>query len=359
MFTTRAELSPGWVGVAAALLLLACAGPEPGSVKPTSAQKPAETGEAPKTSLRIIIEPFPDFYFQARAQLAGVGEALPLLQPVADAYRPVDQVRGSWGGYWRFDVPGLESQSPDDFAEWFSEAPETVKERAGTVPIREPGQAMARAMKDVWPQFLSNHWPHRRDALRGPMAQLRREFMPKHQEALRYMLDSLGIENPKIEVPMYLVLETHPPGASTYRSYSGPLAVLSTNDLLEHDRVSDLAETLLHETCHVLDLASKGDADAFSVLRKMLEARGITRQDPRHHDVPHLIMFVQSEETMRRLYNPDHLAYGDTPRAGIAPLYERSGAAADYVRRHWRDFLDGNIDRETALTRIADDTIAE
>ena len=34
-------------------------------------------------------------------------------------------------------------------------------------------------------------------------------------------------------------------------------------------------------------------------------------------------MFVQAEETMRRFFNPDHLAHGDA-----TDLYERTGVTA-------------------------------
>ena len=35
------------------------------------------------------------------------------------------------------------------------------------------------------------------------------------------------------------------------------------------------------------------------------------RRDDAYHTVPHNLIFVQAEETMRRLLNPEHLAYGD------------------------------------------------
>ena len=55
-------------------------------------------------------------------------------------------------------------------------------------------------------------------------------------------------------------------------------------------------------------------------------------------------MFVQAEETMKRLYDADHVAYGDTQRGDIAPLYERAGKAAVIVRRVWGEYLDGEFE---------------
>lgn len=366
MLSGRDLVRPRLAALVAALgfgltVLIGCSTSQPvasdAAQRETSAQ-PAASAE-PATGLRLIVEPFADFFFQVRAQAAGIGDADSRLTPIVEAFEPVHETRGSWGGYFRFDVPALASKSPAEFGQWLGKAPESVPGRRGTdVPVRAPGLAMAAAMEPIWPEFLADTWPQRRSRLLVPMARLQAEFMPKHRTALKYMLDSLAIEDPEVEVPMYLVLETHPPGASTYRSYSGPVAVLSTNDLLGEGRFSDLMETLLHETCHALDGASQGDGDAFTKLRAMLEDRGIPRSDERWRGIPHLVMFVQSEETMRRVYDPDHIAYGDTQRGDIAPLYERWGDSAVSVRRHWRDFLDDKIDRETALTRIADDAAA-
>ncbi len=252
------------------------------------------------------------------------------------------------------------SRTPDELAEHFVDAAETVERRGGgEVPIRGPGLAMAETMKGVWPHFRDERWPERRARLEGVLERLEREFLPKHRQALRHMLDSLGIPDPEIEVPTVLVHEVHPPGASTYRSRTGPIAVLSVNDLQGEGRFSDLEETLLHETCHALDLASKTDRDAFSVLRDLLRGQGVAGRDRRLHDIPHLVMFAQAENTMRRLYDPEHVAYGDSSRGDIAPLYERSGEEAVVVRRVWSEYLDGNLTRETALRTIVDELIVE
>lgn len=312
------------------------------------------------SGLDLRVEPFTDFYFLVRAQAADVVPADPDLQPVIDAWLPVQEQIGTFGGFWRFDLPGMLSSSPEEFRSWFDDpdVPESVPSRAGgTIPIKAPGLAMAAAMESVWPAFRETQWPEREGQLYEVRARLQREFMPKHREALAYMLRSLGIANPEVDVPTYLALDIHPPGASTYRSRSGPVFVASTRELLSEGRFSDLEETLLHEVCHALDLASDGDNDVFSLMRSMLNERGVTRSDRRHHDVPHLVMFVQAEETMKRLYNADHVAYGDTQRGDIAPLYQREGDAAVIVRRVWGQYLDGDFDMQEAVRRIVDEVL--
>lgn len=305
-------------------------------------------------SLDVRIAPFTNFYFLVRAQAGGVLEIDPTLQPVIDAWMPVQQARGAWGGMWQFDLAGMLADSPAEFGEWFDEREESVEDRGREVPIRGPGKAMASAMETAWPAWREAEWPALEERLSDAHSRLQEEFLPRHREAFGYMLQSLQIEDPEVELGTYLAWEIHPPGASTYRSNDGPVAVLSVRDLLGEGRFSDLTETVLHEATHALDGASRGDGDAFSRLRTLLEERGIERRDQRHHDVPHLVMFVQSEETMRRLFDPDHVAYGDTRRGDIAPLYERHGGDAVIVRREWRSYLDGNQSMEEALVSIAD-----
>lgn len=359
---TGAERADSWIlPILAVVFVIGCTSSAT-DTPPSSAAVPSASTEAvPPTassSLDLRIEPFTDFYFLVRAQAAGVVPATADLQPIIDAWMPVQEHIGTFGGFWRFDLPGLLSSSPEEFRAWFDDMPESVPSRAGgIIPIQGPGWAMAAAMESAWPTFRDERWPERKAELDEITARLERDFMPKHRQALGYMLRSLGIADPEISVPTHLALDIHPPGASTYRSDSGPVFVASTRDLLGEGRFSDLEETLLHEVCHSLDAASDGDDDAFSLMRTMLEERGVTRDDRRHHDVPHLVMFVQAEETMKRLYDPDHVAYGDTQRGDIAPLYERSGEAAAIVRRVWSRYLDGDYDLQEAVRRIVDEVL--
>jgi hypothetical protein len=61
-------------------------------------------------------------------------------------------------------------------------------------------------------------------------------------------------------------------------------------------------------------------------------------------------MFVQAAETMRRIYNPDHVAYGEA-----TGLYERLGEVAVVEREVWPRHLDGELTRDEALRRIVEE----
>ena len=350
-----------WTLAAVGLLVtIGCGDPSaPGNAADSATTDAGASAQVVKTTLDLRVEPFTDFYFWIRAQAGDVVPTEPEFQPIIDAWMPVQEQRGAWGGFWRFDLAGMLATSPEEFGAWFDKRNESIpSRRGGEIPIRGPGQAMAAAMVEIWPTYLEQHWPTRRDLLMQAKDDLQRQFMPQHQRALQYMLESLAIQDPEITLPVFLALEIHPPGASTFRTNDGAAAVLSTRELLSEGRFSDLAETVLHESTHALDGASRGDGDAFTRLRAKLEERGIERGSRLFRTAPHLIMFVQSEETMRRVYDPNHIAYGDTQRGEIAPLYERDGEPAVIVRREWRRYLDGEAELEETLERIADQVAA-
>ena len=346
------------LAVALCLALLGCAGTD---YEPTD---PASAPEAPpqppaRAHIELQVKPLPELYFEIRAQAADLIPTRPALAEAVRAWDPVKAEVGTFGGFWRFDLAGLLSRDPAEFWEWMEQYPESIRSRSGgSIPLRAPGEALATGIESAWPHFLAATWPKRKRALEGIRHQLEEVFMPEHREALAYMLEALVIEDPGLAVPVYLVTHSHPPGATTYRSRSGPVVVLSTSALLLNGQISDLQETILHETCHTLDAASDGETDAFSTLRRLLAEAGVAERDPRMHDIPHLLMFVQSEETMRRFYDRNHRAYGDSTRGDIAPLYERSGPAADITRRHWRRFLDHEITRDEALELIVRESLA-
>lgn len=65
-------------------------------------------------------------------------------------------------------------------------------------------------------------------------------------------------------------------------------------------------------------------------------------------------MFVQAEETVRRLFNPDHVAYGDA-----TDLYQRTGATAVVEREIWPRHLDGELSLDEALRRIVESVVPQ
>jgi len=300
-----------------------------------------------KTGLELRVDPFVDLYFSVRAQAADLDEEpAPGYGPAVGAARSVQEMLGSFGGWGPLDSQVFEL-SPAEVVEAFSSLPEPYERRGRSLSLRGPAVRLAEAVEALMPGFLAGEWPTRRSRLEARVDFLEREFIPRHREALAHMMSSLGISDPGSTVPMYLVTTTNPPGAMTYYLHGGRQVSVLAVGVGGSDSL--LMETLLHEATHTLDLASRESGSVFGAMRQLLEDRGLSRGDNAYHDIPHTLMFIQAAETMRRVYDPAHVAYGDA-----TDLYERSGEIAVVELAVWPRYLAGELSRDEALRRIVE-----
>ena len=339
-------------GPALAALLVVVVLPSPGPGRQASAASEEPPGSATRLALRL--DPLAELYFSTRAEAArdqapSAGDDSPHAAAVAAARR-IQVALGAFGGWGPLDAEVFMVADAAALRRRFEALPETLRRGGREIAIRVDAVEWARALEAAFPDFLERSWPERRARLAALVAGLETKFLPAHRRALAFMMASLAIEDPGIEVPIVLVTECHPPGASTYHVDDGaPASVLGAPALAARGQ---LAETILHEATHGLDITSQGKGSAFATLRALLEARGVGPRDRLYHDVPHTLMFVQAAETMRRIYDPEHVPYGVS-----SDLYARSGAAAEVERRIWPRFLDGELDRDEALRRIVDEIV--
>jgi len=333
----------------AASLCLACSPSNRHAPRvPAATEAAQEPSEAEGTHLELRTSSLVELYFHIRAEAADL-QAEPAAghATAVDAARAIQRSLGSFGGWGPLDTQVFVAADARELRQGFAELPEPYVRRGREFSIRDDAVRLAGAIEELVPEFERVDWPSRKVELDDRIAYVDVHFMPEHRKALAFMMESLGIRNPEVTVPMFLVGATNPPGAMTYHLRGGaPVSVLDVNVGGAGDL---LLETLLHESSHALDQASRDDGSAFDTLRRLLEERGVSRDDDAYHTVPHTLMFVQAEETMRRLYDPEHLAYGDA-----TDLYARSGAAAVVEREIWPRFLDGELTRDEALLRIVD-----
>jgi hypothetical protein len=331
------------------------------AVAPTAARGDAAATGAPATALAesasrlaLRVDPLAELYFAVRAQAAREEQA-PLAghEAAVAAARRIQASLGAFGGWGPLDAELFTAGDAATLLRRFEALPETMRQRGRDVAIRADAVALARELVTLEPRFVAGPWPARRAALEATVAALERDFLPAHRQALAYMASSLGIADPGIEVPVLLVTECHPPGASTYYLGPGeaggePASVVAAPAFA----AGQLAETILHEATHGLDIAARGGESAFGTLRAHLAERGLGPRDRLFHDLPHALMFVQAAETMRRLYAPAHVPYGES-----SGVYDRLGTADDPVRRLWPQVLDGALARDEALRRMVDELV--
>ncbi len=296
---------------------------------------PSAPSVAPQTRLVFEAQPTVDLYFYIRACASPEREAAPpagfeaAVELVAALDRDLDRFFLAWGPL-EGALNGV--QSATDLERAFADVPATLESRSGkSIALHERALEVARI------------WPEHRTAIADARELLERGFDEKQAECLAFHLRSLAMNDPGLEIPVYLVAEAPFPGAVTHRDDEGRgVCFVAVNGA----EGSQLFETVLHEATHALDIAV--NESVLGRLREKLAQKGVTQRDRAFRDLPHTLMFVQSAESIRRTVDPEHQDYGD-----VSGYYSRVSEATQLVRPAWKDFLDGKASLEETLERIA------
>lgn len=305
-----------------------------------------ERAHPPATRIEFRQSAAVDLFFHVRALAAGGAADVP--EGLADAVRAAQELHRSLGGSFLAwgpiagVLPGCDDAA--DVERAFAGLPEAFEGPDGrSVPLRASAVTLAAAMRRVEPVFLEQVWPATRLEVAAANTRLARGFEPEEAACLAYHLECLGMEDPGLVIPLYLMARAPFPGAFTHLGADGKGVCFVS---LADSQGTQLFETVLHEVTHALDVATPG-ASVLEDLRRRLEESGIAPADPALRDVPHTLMFVRAAESIRRTVAPEHQDYGDVSR-----YYERSGPLAQHVRALWRDHLEGRITRAAALEEI-------
>lgn len=303
----------------------------------------------PETRIDIRISPAIDFHFFVRA-IAEKRTSYPKTGAFGGTVAAVKELNEQLGSRWgRVEGTLYECDTFADIRESYADFPESFESRGPgptrTVPIRSLALALADAMTQEESNFQMFVWPAHSGPLKRDAERIASDFTPKQAECIAYMLKHLGIEDPKVTVPMYLVHDAPFPGAFTHRRRGGG-AVCFIASQYASMAGSLLYETILHESTHALDIASRGES-VFGDIRDRLVEGGISRRDKLYRDVPHTLMFIHAGETIRRNVDPKHVHYGDA-----AGYYKKAPLATRAIRPTWIKYLDGKITRDAAVDKI-------
>ena len=307
-----------------------------------------KAGEETRTHLDIRISPVVDLHFSIRAAAAGPEDSVSTEGVAVQAVQEMNKALGggllAWG-----PVEGalLDCKTAADVLDSFGQLPETFGLRfrtpGKTVELRKHAVRYARALQDAEESFLEVTWPKHQSTLAALENRLDKGLAPKETDCFDYMIKHLGMEDPKITIPVFLVAEAPFPGAFTHRARGGrAVCFVSARDAAG----SQLYETVLHEATHALDVATYGH-NVFATLREKLSEAGLSRRDRGLRDVPHTLMFVHTAETVRRVLDPHHEHYGH-----VSGYYKKVPQATEAVLPPWTDYLDGKITQAAALDRI-------
>ncbi len=305
------------------------------------------------TRLDIRWSPIIDLHFHARVAAASQKAPPAELAPLMDAVRKVNDALGrdlrSWGliegALYGCSTAADVRTAFSDFPERFTlRSPRGDSSDAGKeVELRRLALEFADALGQVEPTMTGIREDDERVVAQA-RATVAERLGPKEAACLKYMIEHLGPEDPKIVISVYLVADMPWPGAVTQLrpARAGGICFVAVRDV----EPLQLIETILHESTHALDVVWKEDA-TLDHLRSKLQAAGPSVDQRDLHDVPHTLMFVHAGETVRRNIDPNHQHYGD-----VSGYYARLSRATQAVRGPWVDYLDGKASREEALDRI-------
>jgi hypothetical protein len=334
------------VGVVATLGLAAVLSGVPGGASVASAAgPPAAPGSrgGGLQSLDILVSPAIDLYFTARTRASGPTRTQSG-RGMQRAIAAVQEFEAALGGtsQWGFvDGAVTGCRTAADITASFRLFPESYVYGGRTLPLRKLATDLGQALEAAEAEFLRDTWPGHEKTIEAGIAELRRTLTPKEAAWRGDVLSRLDFAAPTRPAVLYVVAEAPEPWAFTRLDRGRQPVIILGVDGREG---TQLAEMAVHEWIHALDADQGANRGAFHELRLKLTAAGIPGAGPEGAPIVHLLMYLQSGETVRRHLDPRHVHFGES-----YGTYGRMPTSAPALREWWGRYLDGAIGRSEAL----------
>jgi hypothetical protein len=304
----------------------------------------SQSKETNQRRLDVRVNPFVDLYFFIY-KLSSSSEKPPEIEGFAEAVEAARQIPFN---ATLVDLIPFQCETAADAVRAFAQFPETYKTVTGEIkPLRERAVNLAKALALVEKPFREKVWPKHRVLIEQAATKVAQTLGPKERECFSYLTSHLGMKDADYVVPIYLVAETPWPGGFTMRGKESSHGICLLS-VIAHQGLQ-LFVAILHEAIHALDLETKGSGNVLRALNDRLLKAGFDKNDLVVKFAPHLLVFIQSVETVRRKLDPSYRAYdeGVFVRPGLQPLVTVELPV-------WTAYLDGKISQEDALNQIVD-----
>jgi hypothetical protein len=299
-------------------------------------------GTNQKRRLEYRIHPFADLYFyvyrfssgsdkvpevEGLAQSVEAAKQLPLVQTLVD------------------QLP-FELENSAAAVKTFAKFPENYKTKRGEdVALRAKAAPLGQGLVAFEEPFLKQVWPQHKVLIEKVVANVEQTLGPKEEELFDYFTRHLGMEKADSTVRVYFVAETPWPGGFTMwgKDETRGVCVISVTAL----KGPQLFTGILHEAIHAFDFETKGKGNVLVELRERLLQAGFKEDDVVVRQAPHMLVFIQSSETVKRYLDPSFEPYSE----GVFTRPVLQWMVKIEVP-NWTSYLDGKISREEALNRI-------
>jgi hypothetical protein len=302
----------------------------------------AHSGATGKRHVEFRVNPFLDLYFFVY-RLASSSDKPPPIDGFARAIEAARQVP-------LFtplrDLVLFDCDSAKAAERFFAQFPETDTLRTGEViPIRQRLVHLAQTLAVIEPSFREKIWPQHEVAIQEAEKRLARAFVPQEEKLFSYFMGQLGMGGSDYVVPIYLVAEGPWPAALTAQGKTSAHGICLVN--VGALPGAKLLDAILHESIHAIDAETRGEGNALIELRRRLLKAGFDEHEHIVRDAPHMLVFIQSGETVRKFLDASYLPYteGVFARPGIQALVKIELPI-------WRAYLDGKLSRDHALNQI-------
>lgn len=219
--------------------------------------------------------------------------------------------------------------------------PESYRTSHGDIPLRAATLKFVDALVQVEPVFRRSVWPGHQKRLAAARSSIEETLGPAERGWLEDLVTRLGVERPDSATTVYLVVDAPSPrGFTRVDRARRPVCFVGVADT----RGTELAEMPVHELVHALDARQGLTRGALRDLRIRLQAAGIPAGSPEGWEAVHILMFIQSGETIRRVLDHRHHHFGEW-----FGTYSRSPKSAPLLYEWWDRYLDGAVTRDDAL----------
>jgi hypothetical protein len=198
----------------------------------------------------------------------------------------------------------------------------------------------AAHLLESYHKYLVCDWPSRAAILESALSCFESRFLPYEEILFATLSKSLNyyFNEP---IPVFLVMN-----GTVFGAFTSEPALTVINVC----RISTefFEEIVIHEATHGTESCNAARSEsALATLKRELSKHG---KDSKFEAAWHYLIFWNSGELVRRYVNPQHLHYGK--HVGI---YDRRGKSeTDLYRVYWNDFLDGKINTQEALAKVAE-----
>ena len=297
---------------------------------------------AQKRRLEYRVHPFADLFFfvyryatssDKAPEIAGLAQSVAAAKQLPIVQTLVNELT-------------FELENSAAAAKAFAAFPENYQTRRGEdVALRAKAKPLAESLVTFEEPFLKQVWPQHKVLIEKAVASVEQTLGPKEAESFDFFTKHLGLGAADATVRVYFVAETPWPGGFTMwgKDETRGFCVISVTA----HKGPQLMAAVLHEAIHAFDLETKGQGNVLVELRDRLLKAGFKADEAVVQHAPHMLVFIQSSETVRRFLDPSFQPYseGVFTRPALQFLVKVEVPI-------WTSYLDGKISRDEALNQI-------